>query len=117
MFDNLYITQRIQKAQALREQNLNPYSNDLTRTMDNATFLRTYAHLLDSSQALESTFDNAPILANSAKDSRIVDEKSIGKGVTLAVMTAANRAESTIYRYKPNPPTKLKCQPSQSSGA
>ena len=76
MFDNLYITQRIQKAQALREQNLNPYSNDLTRTMDNATFLRTYAHLLDSSQAPESTFDNAPILANSAKDSRIVDEKS-----------------------------------------
>ena len=76
MFDNLYITQRIQKAQALREQNLNPYSNDLTRTMDNATFLRTYAHLLDSSQALESTFDDAPILANSAKDSRIVDEKS-----------------------------------------
>ena len=76
MFDNTYITQRIHKANALREQRLNPYSNALTRTMSNAAFLRTYAHLLDSSQALESTFDNAPILANSAKDSRIVDEKS-----------------------------------------
>ena len=76
MFDNTYITQRIHKANALSEQRLNPYSNALTRTMSNAAFLRTYAHLLDSSQALESTFDNAPILANSAKDSRIVDEKS-----------------------------------------
>ena len=116
MFDNTYITQRIHKANALREQRLNPYGNALKRTMSNAAFLRTYAHLLDSSQALESTFskvdsrneaqalsptatprihkddnqaeyekstqplestfDNAPILANSAKDSRIVDEKS-----------------------------------------
>lgn len=51
MFDNLYITQRIQKAKALREQNLNPYSNELTRTMDNASFLRAYRHLLDSGAA------------------------------------------------------------------
>ena len=95
MFDNLYITQRIQKAQALREQNLNPYSNDLTRTMDNATFLRTYAHLLDSSQALESTFDNAPILANSAKDSRIVDEKSgLFKDSQGRALGVRNRRES-----------------------
>ena len=76
MFDNTYIAQRVQKASALRELGLNPYSNALTRTMSNAAFLQRYAHLLDSSQALESTFDNAPILANSAKDSRIVDEKS-----------------------------------------
>lgn len=32
--------------------------------------------------------------------------QAIGKGVTLAVMTADNRAESTIYRAKPNPPAR-----------
>lgn len=57
MFDNTYIAQRVQKANALRELGLNPYSNALTRTMSNAAFLQCYAHLLDSnpSQALEST--------------------------------------------------------------
>uniref|UniRef100_UPI003890DBCE OB-fold nucleic acid binding domain-containing protein n=1 Tax=Helicobacter sp. TaxID=218 RepID=UPI003890DBCE len=63
MFDNLYITQRIQKAQALREQNLNPYSNDLTRTMDNATFLRTYAHLLESRADSGGDFGGASVEA------------------------------------------------------
>ena len=55
MFDNTYIAQRVQKASALRELGLNPYSNALTRTMSNAAFLQRYAHLLDSSQALESS--------------------------------------------------------------
>ena len=86
MFDNTYITQRIQKANALREQDLNPYTNALTRTMSNAAFLQRYAHLLEStfdtnaqkvdSGDGDSALDNAPTLANSAKDSRIVDEKS-----------------------------------------
>ncbi|ETD27634.1 lysyl-tRNA synthetase [Helicobacter canis NCTC 12740] len=75
MFDNTYIAQRVQKASALRELGLNPYSNALTRTMSNAAFLQRYAHLLDSSQALESSKETKLPQPDSS-DSKILELES-----------------------------------------
>lgn len=45
MFDNIYIQQRIEKAQTLREENLNPYRNDCEVSLDNKSFLEKFASL------------------------------------------------------------------------
>ncbi|TLD83342.1 lysine--tRNA ligase [Helicobacter trogontum] len=42
MFNNVYIQQRIEKAQALRTQDLNPYRNDCKVTCDNKSFLEQF---------------------------------------------------------------------------
>lgn len=45
MFDNIYIKQRIEKAQILREEKLNPYRNDCIVTCSNKEFLETFNKL------------------------------------------------------------------------
>ncbi|TSA86643.1 lysine--tRNA ligase [Helicobacter mehlei] len=45
MFDNPYIQQRIQKGEHLRQMALNPYDNQVTRTLENATFLEHFKDL------------------------------------------------------------------------
>lgn len=45
MFDNFYVQQRIEKAQTLREENLNPYRNDCVVTFNNEEFLKRFAVL------------------------------------------------------------------------
>ena len=50
MFDNVYIQQRIEKAQTLREENLNPYRNDCEVSLDNKSFLEKF----DTLKNLES---------------------------------------------------------------
>lgn len=47
MFDNIYIQQRIEKAQTLREENLNPYRNDCMVTCSNKDFLKKFSALKD----------------------------------------------------------------------
>ncbi|GAB0173676.1 Lysyl-tRNA synthetase LysS [Helicobacter trogontum] len=42
MFNNVYIQQRIEKTQALRTQDLNPYRNDCKVTCDNKSFLEQF---------------------------------------------------------------------------
>ncbi len=58
MFENTYIKQRITKAQALRDKNLNPYTNGIKRTIKNADFLQKYEYLkaqsTDSSDSTKS---------------------------------------------------------------
>ena len=58
MFENTYIKQRITKAQVLREKNLNPYTNGIKRTINNADFLQKYEYLkaqsADSSDSTKS---------------------------------------------------------------
>lgn len=56
MFENTYIKQRITKAQALREKNLNPYANGIKRTIKNADFLQKYEYLkTQSTDSSDST--------------------------------------------------------------
>lgn len=45
MFDNIYIKQRIEKAQTLRQNKLNPYRNDCELTCDNEAFLKRFSIL------------------------------------------------------------------------
>lgn len=45
MFDNIYIKQRIDKAQTLREESLNPYRNDCVVTCNNKEFLESFSTL------------------------------------------------------------------------
>ncbi|WP_104706462.1 lysine--tRNA ligase [Helicobacter bizzozeronii] len=45
MFDNPYIQQRIQKGEHLRQMALNPYDNQVTRTLENAAFLERFKDL------------------------------------------------------------------------
>ncbi|PAF50916.1 lysine--tRNA ligase [Helicobacter sp. 13S00401-1] len=42
MFENQYITQRIQKSQELRELGFNPYDNSCEKELSNASFLKKY---------------------------------------------------------------------------
>ncbi|RDU59053.1 lysine--tRNA ligase [Helicobacter marmotae] len=55
MFSNFYIQQRIKKMQLMRELNLNPYTNTLTRTLDNKSFLEKYQHLKTLSESTANT--------------------------------------------------------------
>ena len=56
MFENTYIKQRITKAQVLREKNLNPYTNGIKRTINNADFLQKYEYLkTQSTDSSDST--------------------------------------------------------------
>ena len=71
MFENTYIKQRIQKADSLRDENLNPYRNDCIVDMSNAEFLQTYGFLksekdLDSKDSLlkNDKLDSSASLAN-----------------------------------------------------
>lgn len=48
MFENQYIQQRLAKAQILKENGHNPYRNDATKTIDNATFTQKYSYLKES---------------------------------------------------------------------
>ena len=45
MFENIYIQQRLQKANNLRANNLNPYRNDCSINLSNANFLQQYEYL------------------------------------------------------------------------
>ena len=58
MFENQYIQQRLAKAQILKESGLNPYRNDATKTIDNATFTQKYSYLKESEEkkALEQNY-------------------------------------------------------------
>ena len=58
MFENQYIQQRLTKAQILKENGLNPYRNDATKTIDNATFTQKYSYLKESEEkkALEQNY-------------------------------------------------------------
>ena len=58
MFENQYIQQRLAKAQILKENGLNPYRNDATKTIDNATFTQKYSYLKESEEkkALEQNY-------------------------------------------------------------
>lgn len=47
MFENMYIQQRIHKAEALRECGLNPYRNDSKVDLSNKDFLEKFAYLKD----------------------------------------------------------------------
>ncbi len=47
MFENTYIQQRIQKANALRELGLNPYRNDSKVDLHNDEFLNKFAYIKD----------------------------------------------------------------------
>ena len=55
MFSNTYIQQRINKAQELRDKNLNPYRNDSFRTIKNKEFLEKYKHLKDLPESKAET--------------------------------------------------------------
>lgn len=48
MFENVYIRQRLQKANNLRANNLNPYRNDSHINFSNADFLQQYEYLKNS---------------------------------------------------------------------
>ena len=50
MFENQYIQQRLAKAQILKENGHNPYRNDATKTIDNATFTQKYSYLKESEE-------------------------------------------------------------------
>ena len=54
-FNNVYISQRIQKASALRDKNINPYANNVKRTIKNKDFLEKYNYL----QAIENGKDES----------------------------------------------------------
>lgn len=58
MFENQYIQQRLAKAQILKENGHNPYRNDATKTIDNATFTQKYSYLKESEEkkALEQNY-------------------------------------------------------------
>ena len=58
MFENQYIQQRLAKAQILKENGLNPYRNDATKTIDNATFTQKYSYLKEAEEkkALEQNY-------------------------------------------------------------
>ena len=58
MFENQYIQQRLAKAQILKESGHNPYRNDATKTIDNATFTQKYSYLKESEdkKALEQNY-------------------------------------------------------------
>ena len=47
MFDNQYVRQRIEKAESLREQGLNPYDNVSEKDASTKAFLETFAYLAD----------------------------------------------------------------------
>lgn len=48
MFSNFYVQQRIKKMQLMQDLGLNPYSNELSRTLSNRAFLDKYTYLLES---------------------------------------------------------------------
>ncbi|STQ85283.1 lysine--tRNA ligase [Helicobacter muridarum] len=57
MFDNIYIQQRIQKANALRELGINPYRNDSCVSMHNQEFLEKFSYLKDIESDKKQDFD------------------------------------------------------------
>ncbi|RDU58106.1 lysine--tRNA ligase [Helicobacter sp. MIT 99-5507] len=53
MFSNIYIQQRIEKANIMRDSGKNPYSNDAIKTISNVDFLNKYKDAKDSNSAKE----------------------------------------------------------------
>ena len=45
--DDIYIQQRIQKSEKLREIGVNPYANGLTKDLSNLEFLQNFAYVMD----------------------------------------------------------------------
>ncbi|RAX54464.1 lysine--tRNA ligase [Helicobacter sp. 16-1353] len=59
MFSNIYIQQRIQKAENIRESGGNPYDNNAKKTILNADFLEKYQNAPDSASAREDSSINS----------------------------------------------------------
>ena len=55
MFSNIYIQQRIQKADIMRDSGKNPYANDAVKTISNIDFLDKYRDAKDSNSAREDS--------------------------------------------------------------
>lgn len=61
MFSNFYTQQRIKKRDLLRDNGVNPYANNLKRTLKNAVFLEKYAYLLTNTDSdTHSTGQESP---------------------------------------------------------
>lgn len=59
MFSNIYINQRIQKADLMRQMGLNPYSNDAKKTINCTEFLQKFSDAKDSKQSAEDSNINS----------------------------------------------------------
>ncbi len=55
MFSNIYIKQRIDKAESMRQSGANPYSNNAIKNISNAEFLDKYKNAPDSTAAAEDS--------------------------------------------------------------
>lgn len=61
MFSNFYTQQRIKKRDLLRDNGVNPYANNVKRTLKNAVFLEKYAYLLTNTDSdTHSTGQESP---------------------------------------------------------
>ena len=55
MFSNTYIQQRIQKANALKEKNINPYPHGIKKELKTAEFKEKFSHIKDRDESIEAT--------------------------------------------------------------
>ena len=55
MFNNTYIQQRIEKANALKEKDLNPYPHGITKELKTAEFKDKFSHIKDRDESVEVT--------------------------------------------------------------
>ncbi len=79
MFDNVYIQQRIEKAQTLREEKLNPYRNDCIVTCNNKTFLEQFATLKDMESDEKKDTDSKVWVKGRVKFLRLMGKASFIK--------------------------------------
>ena len=82
MFSNIYIQQRIEKANTMRDSGKNPYSNDAIKTISNIDFLEKYKYAKDSNSAKE---DQSVLSINEYVSGRVKLVRLMGKAAFIDI--------------------------------
>nr|WP_104721453.1 lysine--tRNA ligase [Helicobacter mesocricetorum] len=104
--DDIYITQRIQKAQKLRELGINPYVNGITKEMSTHTFLQQFQYVQAITQGDKKDITQSAQVAGRIKFIRLMGKAAFIKiedmeGILQAYLSK-NELDEMFETFKKN---------------